>query len=89
MKLSIINNSDNVLNYDFTYLDSIQIVYGENKTANIAAIANSNKSNFEVTPGSTNSVEVTFNLTWNDQLNISKIKINNIKLNGNEYRVEI
>lgn len=89
LKINITNDSNNNFYYDFSYLDSIQIVYSDNKITNIAAIANSNNSSFELTPGSTNSVEVTFNLSWKDQLNISKIKINNIKLNGSDYKVEI
>lgn len=89
LKLSIINNSANTLSYDFSYLDSIQLEYGENKIVNIAALANSNNSKFELTPGSTNSCEATFNLSWSDQININKIIINNIKLNGSDYKVEI
>ena len=89
LKINIINNSNNILKYDFSYLDSIQLVYDSEKTINIAAIANSNSSNFELTPKSSNSIEVTFNLPWSNQITISNIRINNIEMNGQKYNVEI
>lgn len=89
LKINIINNSNNILNYDFSYLDSIQLVYDSEKVVNMAAIANSNSSNFELTPKSSNSIEATFNLPWNNQITISNIRINNIEMNGEKYSVEI
>lgn len=89
MKLTIKNNSNKTYEYDFSNLNYLQLKYGNDEYVNMAAIANSSTVNYAITPGSEKSIEVLFNLSLSDQLNISGFKLNNVKRDSNTYTLEI
>lgn len=89
MKLTIKNNSNKTYQYDFSNLNYLQLKYGNDEYVNMAAIANSSTVNYAITPGSEKSIEVLFNLSLSDQLNISGFKLNNVKRDSNTYTLEI
>lgn len=89
IKVEIVNNSNNIVKYDASYLDSIQLVYDTTKTMNMAATASSNSTAFEIAPGSSRSIEGTFNINFADQLKIEKIRLNNFSINNEEIDMEI
>lgn len=88
-KLTITNNSNKTVTYDFSYLNSIQMKYNENKYINIAAVANSSTINYEILPGSSKSIELLFNLPFEEQNSIQGAKIYNVKIDNNVYTIEI
>ena len=51
-KLTIENNSNNEYIYDFSALNSIQLVYSNSNYVNMASVANSSTVNYSLTPGS-------------------------------------
>ena len=89
MKLTIKNNSNKTYEYDFSNLNYLQLKYGNDEYVNMAAIANSSTVNYAITPGSEKSIEVLFNLSLSDQLNISGFKLNNVKRDSNTFTLEI
>lgn len=89
MKLTIKNNSNKTYEYDFSNLNYLQLKYGNDEYVNMAAIANSSTVNYAITPGSEKSIEVLFNLSLSDQLNISGFKLSNVKRDSNTYTLEI
>ncbi len=89
LKLTITNNSNRTIAYDFSYLDSVQLIYDENTTVNMSSIANSASSKYSLTPGSMTTLEVYYNLPYEKQLSISGARINNATINGTSYSVEI
>lgn len=88
-KLTITNNSEKTVVYDFSYLDSIQLIYDEGKIVNMTSTANSNESKYTLNPGSMTTVEAFYVLPYNDQLSITGAKINNANVNGTSYSIEI
>lgn len=89
LKLTITNKSEKTITYDFSYLNSLQLRYGDEKYMNMAVVANSATVNYEILPESSKSIEVLFNLSLEDQVNIQGAKINNVKVDGKAYTVEI
>lgn len=89
VKLMITNNSDKTIVYDFSYLDSVQLLSEGNETTNISSIANSNESKYTLTPGSMTSLELYYNIPYEKQLSISGVRINNASINGVAYSVDL
>ena len=88
IKLTITNNSEQSITYDFSNLNSFQLKYNDNYI-NMAAIANSSTVNYEILPKSSKSIETLFSLAFSNQINISGARFNNVKLNNNTYTIEI
>ena len=88
-RLSITNNSAKTVKYDFSYLNSIQLKYDNDKYINMAAIANSATVNYEILPGSSKSIELLFNLPFEQQTTIQGAKIYNVVIDNNTFTVEI
>ncbi len=89
LKFTMTNNSEKIVEYDFSYLNSIQLKYGENNYINMSAIANSSTVDYNLQPKSSKSIEILFNLAIEDQVNIQGARINNVKINGNTYTIEL
>lgn len=87
--LTITNNSNKNIVYDFSNLNSLQLKYGDNSYINMAAIANSSTVNYEISPGSSKSIDVLFNLSFSNQRNIIGARFNNVKIDGNTYTIDI
>lgn len=89
IKITITNNSNQSITYDFSNLNSFQLKYGNDNYINMAAIANSSTVNYEILPKSSKSIETLFSLAFSNQINISGARFNNVKLNNNTYTIEI
>ena len=55
----------------------------------MAAIANSATVNYEILPGSSKSIELLFNLPFEQQTTIQGAKIYNVVIDNNTFTVEI
>lgn len=88
IKLTIINNSANTYKFDFQNLNSMQLRYNNNYV-NMSMIANSSTVNYEITPGSSKSIQALFAVPFSEQLKIEGIKFNNVKVNGISQNIEL
>lgn len=88
IKLTITNNSEQSITYDFSNLNSFQLKYNDNYI-NMAAIANSSTVNYEILPKSSKSIETLFNLSFANQVNINGARLNNVKINNDTYTIDI
>ena len=88
-KLTIENNSNNEYIFDFSALNSIQLIYADSNYVNMAAIANSSDVNYSLAPGSTKSLEILFNISFNNQVNINGFVLNKVKVDGASRKIEL
>lgn len=89
IKITITNNSNQSITYDFSNLNSFQLKYGNDNYINMAAIANSSTVNYEILPKSSKSIETLFNLSFANQVNINGARLNNVKINNDTYTIDI
>lgn len=87
-KLTITNNSNHEVIYDFSNLNSIQLI-NNNRYINMALIANSSTVDYSISPGSYKSIEILFNVPFSEQMNISGFKVNNVTVNGEVGSIEL
>lgn len=88
-KLTIENNSDKQYDYDFSALNSIQIIYGENSYMNMASVANSSTVKYDVSPGSSKSIEILYNLPFENQMSVKGFYIRNVKIDNTSYNIKL
>ena len=55
----------------------------------MASVANSSTVNYSLTPGSTKSIEILFNISFNNQFNINGFLLNNVKVDGANTKIEL
>jgi len=87
-KLNIENNSESTYEYDFSALNSVQVISNSNYV-NIASIANSSSLDYIITPGSSKSIELFYNLAFENQMNITGFLIRNVKVNGVTQNIKL
>lgn len=81
--LTINNNSDSIYVFDFNSLNHVQLIYNDTEYINMASIALSSTSGFELTPGSSKSITLLFNVESQNQFLISGFRFLNVTI-GNE-----
>ncbi len=88
-KVTITNNSEYNYEFDFSALNSLQIIDNNSHYTNMALVANSVDVDYTLTPGSSKSIEVLFNISFENQMNITGFKFNNVILNGTTTSIEV
>lgn len=88
-KVTIENNSMTDYEFDFSLLNSFQLIYGDEKYVNMASVANSSTVDYLITPGSSKSIEVLFNIPFKNQLEINGFMFNNVKVDNSTQSIKI
>lgn len=88
VKATITNNSDNTYEFNFSALNSFQIIY-DNKYINLAAVANSSTTDYRVTSGGTITYEGLFNMSLANQFKISGYSFNGVVVDGEKQNIKI
>ncbi len=88
-KITIENKSNDEYLFDFSALNSVQLVYDDFNYINMASIANSANIDYKLTPGSTKTVEVLFNISFSNQIRINKLILNDVYVNNKKTKIEL
>lgn len=88
-RITIENNSNDEYVFDFSALNSVQLVYDESNYINMAAIANSSDVNYNLSPGSTKMIEILFNLSFSNQVKVNKITLNDVYINNKKSKIDL
>lgn len=89
-RISLTNESvSDIYKFDFSNLNSLQIIDNYSNYSNMALVANSSSSDYTITPGSSKSIEVLFNISFDRQMNISGFRFNNVEVNDSISSIEV
>lgn len=88
-KITITNNDTSTYEFDFSTLHSLRIRHSGGNYVNMAAVANSPTVDYIITPGSSKSINVLFNLSFDNQYNIDGFIFNNVLVDGQSKSIEL
>lgn len=87
--ITITNNSNDNYQFDFLSLNNVSLRYDNNKYTNMAVAVATSNEDYTITPGSSKSFEVLFNLDFSNQMKINGIRFANVKINQDTTSIEI
>lgn len=87
--LTIDNMSDNQYEFSFSALNSIQLIYNETSYMNMASVANSSSVKYDISPGSSKSIEILFNLPFENQMNVSGFLFRDVNIDGTYHNIKL
>ncbi len=88
-KITITNNDSSTYKFDFSALNSLRLRYNGEYYVNMAAVANSPTVDYNITPGSSKSINVLFNLSFDNQYKIDGFVFNNVLVDGQNKTIEV
>ena len=87
--ITITNNSNDNYQFDFLSLNNVSLRYDNNKYTNMAVAVATSNEDYTITPGSSKSFDVLFNLDFSNQMKIDGIRFANVKINQDTTSIEI
>ena len=87
--ITITNNSNDNYQFDFLSLNNVSLRYDNNKYTNMAVAVATSNEDYTITPGSSKSYDVLFNLDFSNQMKIDGIRFANVKINQDTTSIEI
>lgn len=82
--VTITNNSENEYTFDFSALNHAQLVYDDVNYANIATSIVSTTDDYSITPGSSKTYRLLYNINAENQFLISGFRFTNVKIGNTE-----
>ena len=56
---------------------------------NMASVANSSTVKYDVSPGSSKSIEILYNLPFENQMSVKGFYIRNVKIDNTSYNIKL